>query len=372
MKRNKNLIIGLVILLVIVLFGGYQMRARTHFRHNVTINGINVGGMTVSQAQSKVNANQEGKLVFQNGKVVRDKKLGSEQKLSTADIQKMFNDQRRMLPGRAQHFQKYYQGTQNSKTHLQALVGRKVSYNLNGSTYTFKANDLLNGTTYEDGAYHVNPAAITSQLNKINSEKSTMGKTYHVTTPEGVKSVKAKTYGWDIDVSKASNAIANALTTNKQSVNGGNYLKGNAFNIYGTGYGVKANGGIGKNYVAVSLAKQHLWVYKNNKVVTSIDIVSGTNNGNDNTPTGVFYIGYKQSPSVLRGKNSNGSDYASKVSRWMPFTEDGCGIHDASWRDDWSSSAWQSNGSHGCLNVRPSQIDEVWNNVDKDEPVVIF
>ena len=41
---------------------------------------------------------------------------------------------------------------------------------------------------------------------------------------------------------------------------------------------------------------------------------------------------YKQTNTTLRGKNADNSAYASPVSRWAPFTLDGCGFHDADWR----------------------------------------
>ena len=114
---------------------------------------------------------------------------------------------------------------------------------------------------------------------------------------------------------------------------------------------------------------------KNGKVVVSIpDVVTGTENSTtgDATPKGVWYIFYKQRGVTLRGTNDDGSAYASKVSYWMPFTLTGCGLHDASWRTDWSSTAYLDGGSHGCVNIRPSEIKSVWDAVDVHMPVVVF
>lgn len=371
MKSSKKAILGLIIILV-VLLGFYEMRAANHFGHQVTINQVNVGGLTVEQAKQKVNRQQRGSYVFKKGKVV--KQAGNDAKLlTTAEIQKMFDQQRHYFPVfHHEAFQKYNDGAQAAKQNLKKLAGRSTTFTIDGHSYVLKANDLLSGTTYANGHYQVNQTALVERLTKINRQRMTLLKNYSVTTPNGKVNVKGNTYGWQINVSQAASAVGKALTTGEKQVDGKNYLKGVGFNPNGTGYGVTANDGLGKDYIAVSLSQQHLWVYKDNKVVASVDIVSGTNNGHDNTPTGVFYIGYKQSPSVLRGKNSNGSNYASKVSRWMPFTEEGCGIHDASWRTRWGSSEWQTDGSHGCLNVRPSQIDSIWNNVSKDEPIAIF
>lgn len=372
MKPNsKRIIVGLIAILVVGGCALYEVHAAKYFGRAVTINHVKVGGLTVDQAKRKVNREQGSTYVFEGGKVVRQ--TGGQAKLlTTADVQHMFNQQRHLFGNHKKHFEKDNQGAEEAQSRLKSLKNRTTVFKINGQSYTFKANEVLSGTTYTNGQYQVNEGAITQRLTEINHQQMTLLKNYRVMTPQGEVSVKGNTYGWQLNVPQATTAVAKALTDHQQQVNGKDYLKGVGFNPHGTGYGETANDGLGKNYIAVSLGQQHLWVYKNNKVVTSVDIVSGTNNGHDNTPTGVFYIGYKQSPSVLRGKNSNGTDYASKVSRWMPFTEEGCGIHDASWRTRWGAHEWQTDGSHGCLNVRPSQIDTVWDNVEKDEPIAIF
>lgn len=102
------------------------------------------------------------------------------------------------------------------------------------------------------------------------------------------------------------------------------------------------------------------------------DIVSGTNNEGNKTPKGVWYIMYQQSPSVLRGQNDDGSSYASKVNYWSPFTETGCGFHDASWRHNWSKTAYLNDGSHGCINMQPSIAGQAYHDLEKDEPVIVY
>ena len=63
---------------------------------------------------------------------------------------------------------------------------------------------------------------------------------------------------------------------------------------------------------------------------------------------------------VLRGKNADGSTYASPVKYWMPFYG-GYGIHDASWRkaSEFNSSTYHSDGSHGCVNMQTSAAKEI-------------
>ncbi len=81
----------------------------------------------------------------------------------------------------------------------------------------------------------------------------------------------------------------------------------------------------------------------------------------------------KKTDTVLRGQNDDGSKYTSPVKYWMPFTEDGCGLHDASWRKDWSKNAYLEGGSHGCVKlIRPDDIQSVWDNVYVNEPVIVY
>ena len=149
-------------------------------------------------------------------------------------------------------------------------------------------------------------------------------------------------------------------------------IYGEGYTENGLGYNTTSNNGIGNSYVEVSISQQHVWVYKNGTQVASLNVVTGTNDGNYNTPTGLYYIMYKQTNTTLRGKNADNSAYASPVSRWAPFTLDGCGFHDANWRKNWSSTAYLNDGSHGCVNVRPSQINQIYDNVEQYEPVVIY
>ena len=81
---------------------------------------------------------------------------------------------------------------------------------------------------------------------------------------------------------------------------------------------------------------------------------------------------YKQRNTTLRGIGDTGKAYASPVSYWAPFTESGCGFHDASWRTDWSTTAYVNNGSNGCVNMHTYDAPNAFNDLSVDEPVVIY
>jgi hypothetical protein len=64
--------------------------------------------------------------------------------------------------------------------------------------------------------------------------------------------------------------------------------------------------------------------------------------------------------------------YRVQVAYWAPFTDSGCGFHDASWRTNWSSTAYLHQGSGGCVNTPPNIMKTVYDNLSTYEPVVVY
>ena len=64
--------------------------------------------------------------------------------------------------------------------------------------------------------------------------------------------------------------------------------------------------------------------------------------------------------------------YASPVSYWAPFTDSGCGFHDASWRTNWSSTAYLNDGSNGCVNMHTSDAGTAYDSLTQYEPVIVY
>lgn len=127
---------------------------------------------------------------------------------------------------------------------------------------------------------------------------------------------------------------------------------------------------IGNSYVEIDLSTQHLWIYKDGERVIDTPIVSGNINiAGRETPTGVYYILRKSSPSILEGPS-----YIQPVNFWMPFTEEGHGLHDADWisEDSFGGDTFETLGSHGCINLPPSLTETIYNTVYPSMPVVIY
>ena len=121
----------------------------------------------------------------------------------------------------------------------------------------------------------------------------------------------------------------------------------------------------GDKWVDIDLAAQMITVYSGTYQVLASCCVTGMAGVMD-TPCGVWSILDKQRNATLVG-----DDYECPVDFWMPFTGSGCGIHDATWRDDFSSDAYLYNGSHGCVNVGYDAAGAIYDLVDCGTSVVV-
>lgn len=391
-RNNRNnlylIIIGIIVVIAIICgFVIHNQRvaaersqreyASTHFNPNVTIYGVQVGKLTVNKATAKINKQADNVVFLRNKKIIAEKD-DKVQTISQAEVKNIFTKQHTDLPSKQKYVFKSAK-IDEAKKSLQKIQNAVVTYKINGQEFKLKADDLIHEVTYKGGKYKFTDVKkLHAKMEAIDQEVKTLKKSYKFTVPTGNKvngktiTVKNESYGWGIYVKKAVAAVENAFINGQDVVGGSKYIYGEGYSTYAHGYG-KSNHGIGKNYVVVSIKNQELWVVRKGKVAVHLtDVVTGTENKSNATPKGVWYIMYKESPSVLRGYNNDGSKYASKVQYWMPFTLSGCGLHDASWRSDWSKSAYLTGGSHGCVNIRPAEIRSVWNNVLTNDAVIVY
>ncbi|MDO5539376.1 MAG: L,D-transpeptidase family protein [Eubacteriales bacterium] len=131
------------------------------------------------------------------------------------------------------------------------------------------------------------------------------------------------------------------------------------------------------NYVEVSLEQQHLWMYKDGALVVESDIVSGQPVGINKTTgeqedwstyKGAYPIAYKESPATL---SSDIYGYETDVEYWMPFVE-GQGLHDAAWRGAFGGTIYQTDGSHGCINLPSYVAAEIFSYITQGYAVLIY
>ncbi len=119
-------------------------------------------------------------------------------------------------------------------------------------------------------------------------------------------------------------------------------------------------------YVDVNIASQTMTLFVNGVPALSSPCVTGTPRNNRSTPTGAFYIMEK-----IPGKRLKGDTWDVWVDRWMRFTKDSCGLHDASWRRKFGGNIYKSNGSHGCVNLPKNVAYQLYDMVAVGTPVVV-
>ncbi len=129
---------------------------------------------------------------------------------------------------------------------------------------------------------------------------------------------------------------------------------------------IKYGIGVGDSYVEVDLTEQHVYLYLDGELALDSPCVTGNVSWDMETPTGVFYIEYKQRNRTLRGPG-----YATPVKYWMHFYNH-CGFHDAGWRKRFGDDIYLKDGSHGCINMPPDKAKELYDQVYAGMPVVVY
>lgn len=247
-------------------------------------------------------------------------------------------------------------------TTLKKLSVVKGTYSLAGDTVTIPEQLIKNSVDYKDGAVAVNPAVFSDFLTQLAAKYNTVDKTrVFKTTNSGTVSIPAGTFGWSIQQFSEANALA-ATIKKGENFTRHPLISGSGQSFHGSD--------IGKTYVEVSKAKQHMWVYVNGAEQISTDVVTGK--PNQATPSGAFFVWSKQRNATLRGLNDDGSKYASPVSYWMPIDYTGVGLHDSPWQPKYGGDWYEENGSHGCVNTPPTVMAKLYSLVPAGTPVVVY
>lgn len=164
-------------------------------------------------------------------------------------------------------------------------------------------------------------------------------------------------YGWEIDQEKEAAQLTSDILSNKAVVRDFNYL--NEAESHG-------NTDLGDTYIEVNFTKQHLYLYKEGKVVLDTDVVTGNTGRGMGTPTGIYHIYNKAKNRYLVGET-----YRSWVYYWMPFYK-AYGLHDATWRKAFGGEIYKRSGSHGCINLPLEVAGELYDNIDVGYLVITY
>jgi lipoprotein-anchoring transpeptidase ErfK/SrfK len=284
-----------------------------------------------------------------------------------------FTSEVHLNPILIQPFKEDSQMVKDQEKKLQELLQNTVDYKVQDKVYPLKGSEVIqNASVSIDMKVSIDPSVIKNKITEINKAQSTLGKNFTFTTHSGsVISVKGEGYGWALDVEKESALVQAAFEKGEKSISASS-IQGNGWNNEGYGYETIANNGIGGTYAEVSIAEQRIWLYRDGNLVLTTNVVTGKHSTGEDTSPGVWYILFKRTPYTLKGSAVGKADYSVQVDYWAPFTNSGQGFHDASWRTNWNNNAYLTQGSGGCVNVSPSMMKAVYDNLSVYQPVVVY
>lgn len=193
----------------------------------------------------------------------------------------------------------------------------------------------------------------------IGKTYNTFGKTRTFMSSYGVEAtVKNGDYGWWLDRESEQSEIIACIENGEQKDKDPVYFQ-KAASYDEQDYG--------DTYVEINLSAQHLFYYKDGKLIVESDFVSGNVSRNFATPTGTYSVTYTKEDAELKGEG-----YNTKVKYWMPFNRN-IGMHDASWRKGrFGGNIFLTNGSHGCINLPPENAKKIFENIEKGTAVIVY
>ncbi len=204
--------------------------------------------------------------------------------------------------------------------------------------------------------YDIN--AITLYVSELAARVNTFGQNKKLKTSyDKTITVPGGTYGWKVDEAAEVEAIIADLEA------GEDVSRELHYTYYANSHG---KNDYGNSYIEVNLTAQHLFFYKNGKLVLESDVVTGNPSKGNGTHTGAYFVAYKEKDATL-----NGANYSTPVSYWMPFHGNE-GLHDATWRSSFGGTIYKYNGSHGCVNCPFETAKTIFENIDDGYPVLVY
>lgn len=233
-------------------------------------------------------------------------------------------------------------------------------------TYRFGSqSEVLDGEKIHSWLVSDGQGGVSLDEAQIGDYVSWLAKTYNTAyKPKTLKTSYGQTvtisksvYGWKINQSEETAALKQLLLSCESQEREPVYSQ-TAASHDGNDYG--------NTYAEINLTAQHMFFYKEGKLVVESDFVSGNESRGWSTPAGVYPLTYKQRNATLKGEN-----YSTPVSYWMPFNG-GIGMHDAYWRSSFGGKIYKTNGSHGCINLPPAVAKTIYENISAGMPVLCY
>ena len=200
---------------------------------------------------------------------------------------------------------------------------------------------------------------------KVRAYVKAMGKKYDTV---GVKrsfktslgtmvDIEGGIYGWKIDQESETSALAENINSGRTLIREPAYIQKAVS---------RAGNEIGETYVEINITRQHMWFYKDGRLIAQGPVVTGNPNRGNATVTGAYMLNYKQEGAVLSGPG-----YEAGVQYWMPFYGN-IGIHDAKWRRAFGGEIYKKNGTHGCVNAPYYLAKTIYKHIESGIPIICY
>ncbi len=249
--------------------------------------------------------------------------------------------------------------TQQTQKLLNQYVSTKIIYNFGTQKEILDGNIIHEWLRVDDDLeVALDQDAVKHYVYTLSKKYDTVGITRKFKASTGkIVEVHGGLYGWKIDRIEETNTLL-------QDIQRGQVLEKEP--VYLQKALARGEDEIGNSYVEINITRQHLWCYKDGKLITQGPVVTGNPNRGNATVVGTYMLNYKQKDAELVGPN-----YESKVTYWMPFFGN-IGLHDASWRYSFGGKIYLRNGSHGCINAPKFLAEIVFENIEAGTPIICY
>ena len=239
------------------------------------------------------------------------------------------------------------------------LFSTILTFDFDDRKVELKGDELMSFYDKAQEGYVLNRQRVRDYVANLAKKTDTFGidRKFN-TTGRGEVTVGGGIYGWQMNVDKTTDQVIKDIE------------EGNSKTVdidYKLHSLTRATNDIGNTYIEIDLTRQHLWFYKDGKVIVESDVITGAPYGGRETPTGVFKVWSRETD-----RNLTGEDYSSPVSFWMPINWGGVGLHDAPWQPSFGGDLYKTRGSRGCINLPYEIAKNIYLEVKNETPVVVY
>ena len=206
---------------------------------------------------------------------------------------------------------------------------------------------------------------------ELSDKLDSLGRERSFTRPDGKHiTVSGGTYGWIINGAETAQLIADNVNAGKAGTIDVPVIDAaETFNPGGQDWG--------NRYIDIDLSEQHVRLYdSSSNLIFESDCVTGNSSKGHDTPTGVYFLNSNKEKGNVKlvgeeNETTGEPGYTTYVTYWMPFIWDSIALHDASWRYSFGGTVYQTNGSHGCVNLPADKAAELFDISEVGDPVVV-